>query len=327
MTNKLLTVGVDLGGTKIAFGALDQEGTLYHQEIIKTRVSDGPLAIVADVIAAVNRIKEKEPSCQFLGVGIGMAGQIEKQTGAVFFSTNLGWQNFPLQEMVAKEMQLPVYVLNDVRAAAFGEWVVGAGKGSKDILCVFVGTGIGGGVVSDSMLLEGDTNAAAEIGHFTIDLQGPKCTCGNTGCFEAFAGGWAIAKRAKELIRQNMSDGQDILKLVDGKVDALTTKHVFEAYRCGAALAKQVVEELTLALIAGTSGLVNIFNPERLILGGSICVGNSELIEAVHQGVLKKSLKISTRNLKIMAASLGNSAGVIGAAMYAKKKIEEGNKR
>lgn len=312
------TFGVDLGGTKMDIGMVDREGSVRSRELIKTRVKDGAEAIVQDIADVIGRLRKQEPSGKVLGVGIGMAGQINKSDGSVFFAPNLGWQNFPLQEAVSKATGLSVRVTNDVRAAAWGEWLYGAGKGANDLLCIFVGTGIGGAVVSGGKMLVGNTNAAGEVGHMTLDMHGPVCTCGNKGCFEALAGGWAIARRTRELVGADLSAGGAILELAGGKIEDITTKHMFQAYRDGLPLAIKIVDELKESLVAGVAGLVNAFNPEKLILGGGVLLGNPELIEAISVRVPTRALKISTNGLQFLAAQLKGDAGVSGAAAFAR---------
>ncbi len=316
------TFGVDLGGTKTDIGMVDMAGKVQRRELIKTRVKDGPQAVVEDIVAAIKRLRSQDASGKVFGVGIGMAGQIDKVTGSVHFAPNLGWQEFPLQAEVSKALKMPVFVTNDVRAATWGEWLYGAGRGCDDLLCLFVGTGIGGGVVSGGRMLIGNDNAAGEVGHVTIDMRGPACTCGNRGCFEALAGGWAIARRARELVAVDAGGGRQLLELAGGKLEDITTKHVFEAYRQGLPMARKVIEELKEALVAGISGLVNAFNPARVILGGGVILNDLELIEVISKGVFAHSLKAATRNLQIVVAQLKADAGVVGAAAFAVRQAE-----
>lgn len=320
------TFGVDLGGTKVNIGMVDATGKIHHQELIPTRVKEGPQTIVADIAAAIKKLQNQCTSGKFLGVGIGMAGQIDKNTGSVFFAPNLGWKNFPLQTEVSKAVQLPAFVTNDVRAALWGEWLYGAGKGYNDLLGIFIGTGIGGGIVSGGHMLIGDTNAAGEIGHMTLDLHGPTCTCGNRGCFEALAGGWAIGRRAREVVSYDLTGGHQLLQLAGGKLEDITAKHLFEAYHQGVPLAMKVMEEVKEALVAGVAGLVNAFNPARVILGGGVLVRNPELIEVIRKGVPERSLKIATARLETLEAQLKNDANVVGAAAFASQAVSKSRK-
>lgn len=316
MSKKSWSVGVDLGGTKLIVALVDSEGKVTKRIRVDTRVKEGPQAIIDDIADSVKQLRASVEG-EILGVGIGIAGQIEKETGVVHFAPNLKWHDVPLQEKLHETLGLPVAVINDVRAATWGEWLHGAGKGTKDLLCLFVGTGIGGGIVSGGKLLDGSTNAAGEIGHMPIDFHGPKCTCGGRGCFEAFAGGWAIARRAKELISEDHAGGQPLIKLAGGDVNRVSAKTVFEAASKKIPLGILLVEEVKEALIAGVTGLVNAFNPKCLVMGGGVIEGMPELISFVKEGVFKNALKASTEGLQIVQSKLHSEAGVIGAASVA----------
>ncbi len=208
-------------------------------------------------------------------------------------------------------------VTNDVRAATWGEWIHGAGKGCDDLVCIFVGTGIGGGVVSGGKLLSGCSNTAAEIGHMTIDLNGPPCTCGHRGCLEALAGGWAIARRARQALSDHPSAAATLLRLAEGSPDAITAKTVAEASRAGDPLAKEIFDEVTRSLIAGAVSLVNALNPCRLILGGGVIEGVPELVERIAKGVSEGALPAAVEPLLVLPAKLRSDAGAIGAATLA----------
>ncbi len=193
-----LNVGVDLGGTKVEAALVDAEGHVVtsrrHPTDSKTK---GPQRVIADIVACVGEcLGEGVRNAGALGVGV--AGQIDAATGTVRFAPNLGWRDVPLRAELERTLRLPVVVVNDVRAATFGEWAHGAGKGVNDLVCLFIGTGIGGGVVSGGQLLEGCCNMAGELGHMTIVAGGRPCHCPNRGCLEAYVGGWSIAERAQD---------------------------------------------------------------------------------------------------------------------------------
>ena len=171
---------------------------------------------------------------------------------------------------MSKALGVPTVVINDVRAATWAEWKYGAGKGVKDLVCIMIGTGIGGGIVNDGKLFIGSSNSAGELGHFPIQLNGPKCTCGNFGCLEALAAGWALAKHAKEAIRQNPNEETAIRELVNGNLEAITAREVIQAALQGDPLGVRIVEKAMEAIVAGCVGYVNALNPERLILAGGL---------------------------------------------------------
>jgi glucokinase len=311
-----VAVGVDLGGTKIATALVDEFGRILKSSRMQTDVEGGSVAVIEQIREAVEALVENHDS-PVLGVGLGVAGQIEAATGTVHFSPNLYWHDVPLQSALSSALRLPVIITNDVRAIVWGEWLFGAGKGCNDLICAIVGTGIGGGVVTHGRVVNGCSNTAGEIGHITIDLHGPKCTCGNIGCMEALAGGWAIARRAREEVSADPAAGRKLLRLAHGNAEDITARTVAKAWREGDALAQKLVSAAGDALVAGMISLVNAFNPCRLILGGGIIFGLPELVDLVKQGVHERALSAATGSLDIATAQLGDDAGVIGAAALA----------
>lgn len=312
MADEIWAIGIDLGGTKIEMARVNYDGTYSQRRTRLTMAARGAAAIKKEIIVCINDML-KEANSAPAGIGVGLAGQIDAQKGSVSFSPNLGWRDEPFKEELAQALNLPVIVTNDVRAATLGEWWHGAGKGCADLVCIFIGTGIGGGVVSGGRILVGDTNSAAELGHITIDWHGPPCRCGNKGCLEALAGGWAIARRAQELINNNQAAGIHLLNLAGGKVEKVSAQVVAEGFKKDDPLAKQIIEEVKETLIAGAVSLINAFNPRKLILGGGVMVGLPEFKKFIEDGVRERALKAATASLEVLPAELGNLAGVIGA--------------
>ena len=326
VTREVWAIGVDLGGTKVEVARVDSAGRVHQRVRRPTDVRDGPAAIEAEIVAVVHEL-QGTASSRPVGVGVGVAGQIDPHHGIVRFAPNLGWRNVPFQEDLSQALGLPVVVTNDVRAATWGEWLYGAGQGCDDLICLFVGTGIGGGVVSGGRVLTGCSNTAGELGHITVDLNGPQCTCGNGGCLEALAGGWAIARQARESISADPSAGAFLLKMADGQLEMMTAKIVFQSSRAGDPLAKQLVGRVEEALIAGATSLVNAFNPCRLILGGGVIEGMPEMVDRIARGVHQRALSAAREPLEILRARLGSDAGVIGAATLAIRTFAEEEER
>ncbi|MGH9825797.1 MAG: ROK family protein, partial [Blastocatellia bacterium] len=234
-----LTLGVDLGGTKIKTALVDSSGRVVDSKLFPTDSSRG-----ADVV--IQAIAES--ALRFLGgaspakaLGIGVAGQVDK-TGTVRFAPNLGWTDVPLGSELRRVLGIPVVVVNDVRAAAWGEVQHGAGVGVEELVCVFVGTGIGGGIVTGGRMLTGCTFAAGEIGHLTLVAGGRKCHCPNYGCFEAYVGGWAIADRAKEAAAADPAAGSAMISRA-GSVDKIVGRTVSSSFHEGDQLATKIIEE------------------------------------------------------------------------------------
>jgi glucokinase len=315
---KPITIGVDLGGTKVDMALIDAEGRILSDNRYPTTPDKGSEGIIADLIDAVNKF-QREAGQEVAALGIGAAGQIDS-AGVVKSSPNLPFHDEPLQARLEEELGLPVLVTNDVNAVTYGEWRYGSGQGIDDLVAVFVGTGIGGGVISGGQLLEGCDNIAGELGHITIVAEGRSCRCPNLGCLEAYAGGWAIAERAKEAVSANPKEGEKLTSLV-GSVENISAATVCHAYREGDPLSRRLVEETGQYLAAGVVGIINAFNPCLLVLGGGVIEGMPELIKIVENSVQKRALEPAVENLKIVKAGLGAKAGAIGAAALARGKI------
>jgi len=318
---EIWALGVDLGGTKVEVAQMDAQGAIRQRLREPTDVGGGPDGVIAQIARLARALTPEGAPSPPLGLGVGVAGQITKDTGVVRFSPNLHWREVPFRDRLQAALNLPVVITNDVRAAAWGEWLHGAGQGAEDLICLFIGTGIGGGVVSGGRMLSGCSNTAGELGHITIDLHGPPCTCGHRGCFEALAGGWAIARRAREAINDAPAAGVALLSAagLTGPVapEDVTAKVVAAAARAGDPLARLIVDEVAGALIAGSVSLVNAFNPCRLILGGGVMEGLPELLPRIEHGVRQAALNTAGEVLAVLPARLHNDAGVIGAATLA----------
>ncbi len=314
--NETWALGVDLGGTKLEVARVDEDGTIRDSVRMSTNVKGGPGAIEDDIADMAGILQEKAGT-RPTGIGVGIAGQIDGDTGIVRFSPNIDWHDVPLLADLRRLLDMPVVVTNDVRAITLGEWVHGAGRGLNDIVCLYVGTGIGGGVVSAGRLLTGCTNTAGELGHITIDINGPLCTCGNVGCLESLAGGWAIARQAQQMIREDGQAGRALLALANGSIDKVDAETVAVSASAGDKFSVALLEKVGRALVAGCVGLVNAFNPCRLILGGGVIDGVPELIGRIRVGVRQLALPAATSGLEIVPSVLGSKAGVVGAASLA----------
>jgi len=312
---------VDLGGSKLETALVNTDGCIIASHRRSIHHEKNPDRAITDIVASIE-ICLREANQTAWGLGIGVAGQVDKVSGTVRFSPNLGWHNVPLRARLEEALGLPVVVNNDVRAATWGEWRHGAGQGVNDLVCLFVGTGIGGGIVSSGCLLEGCHNSAGELGHITIVASGRHCRCPNQGCLEAYAGGWAIAERAQEAVRADPKAGQALVTLVDG-IQHISAATVSRAYTDGDPLASRLVEETAQYLAAGVVGIVNAFNPCLLILGGGVIQGLPEYIPLIERSVRANALETAVEHLRIVTAALGNKAGVIGAAALARSKIGE----
>ena len=313
-----LTMGVDLGGTKVKLVVLDATGQVLYEHKTLIQSDKKPKRIITNIVDFVNTIL-KQTGYEVKALGIGVAAQVDP-TGVVYGSPNLGWRNIPLKQELEKQLSFPITITNDVRAAAWGEWCYGSGIGINDLVVLFVGTGIGGGVIVGGKILSGCYNSGGELGHMTLFFGGRKCRCPNRGCLEAYSGGWAIAKRAQEAILAAPMEGKYLISL-SGVVEKVTAATVGRAYHDGDILARNLVEDTGLYLAAGAVSIVNAFNPCLLILGGGVIEGIPELLKMVEDVVPNTALEANAKKLKIKKAMLGDNAGAIGAAAIAHKLV------
>jgi glucokinase len=316
----LLTLGVDLGGTKINTGLVDQSGNIIcsHYRLINS--AKDPDIAISEIIDSV-QICLKESGKEASALGLGVAGQIDKVQGVVRRSPNLpSWKNIPLKSRLEDSLQIPVIINNDVRVSTWGEWQHGAARGLNDFVCLFVGTGVGGGIVSKGRLLEGCQNIAGELGHMTVVAAGRKCHCPNEGCLEAYVGGWAIAERTQDAVRANPEAGKTLISLA-GNISNISALTVSQAYHINDPLAARIIKDTSKYLSAGLVSIVNTFNPCLIILGGGVIQGLPELISLAEKRVRAFALQSALEHLKISCGSLGNKAGVIGAAALARTII------
>jgi glucokinase len=316
------TVGVDLGGTKIAIGMVGEQGRVLASHVRPTHAERGPQAVIADIIAGT---KECLASCgqSAAALGIGVAGQVDAATGTVHSADNLHWREVPLGNELRKGLGLPVLVTNDVRAATWGEWAHGAGQGVADLVTIFIGTGVGGGIVSGGRMVTGHTNTAGEIGHMTVVTGGRQCHCRNQGCLEAYVGGWAIAARAQEAVAADTAAGARLLALA-GSRDEINAHTVGDAYREHDPLAVRLVRETAHYLAAGLVTIVNAINPCMIIFGGGVVDGLPDLVPLAEPQARAHALQTPAAALRIATAALGDQAGIVGAAAMARSAVAVG---
>jgi len=319
-------VGIDLGGTNIAAGAMPTDGTReIAMRMAPTKAEEGSAAVVDRIVAMVEdviaqtRAETGAERSDFLGVGIGSPGPLDRLRGVVIVTPNLGWRDFPLRDEVGSRVSLPASLDNDANCATLGEWWRGAARGGRNVVGLTIGTGIGGGIILDGKLYHGASDAAGEIGHTTIDSTGRRCKCGNYGCLEAYASGPAIAERAREALD---GDGSSILlELVDGDASRITAATVFEASKRGDQVALEVVRDTAHFLGVGISNLINIFNPDLVVVAGGVTQAGDILFDPLRAEVRRRAFKPSVEACRIVPGALPLSAGVVGAVATFKAQI------
>lgn len=307
--------GVDIGGTGVKAGIVDEQGKIIKKSYILTDKSHDYKIIVKDIaeqLKALSREANIELS-EFGGIGIGCPGAINSKKGIVDYANNLYWTDVPLADELNKYIDLPVKVSNDANVAALGETYFGAGKSYSDTVLLTLGTGVGGGIVIDNKLFEGNESKGTELGHTVIVCGGEPCTCGRRGCLEAYASATALIRDTKRAMEADKSSkmwdfvGSDIEK-VDGRTS-------FETAKIGDASAQRVVDNYIEALGEGIVDFVNIFRPQAVILGGGVCAQGDNLIKPLDAFVKKYAYGGDrSPSVDLVIASLGNDAGLIGAA-------------
>lgn len=309
-------IGVDLGGTNIAVGVVTEEGKIIATDSVPTLAEREYPEIVADMAMVCKRVVEKAglEMKDIKAIGIGTPGSVDHKNGVVLYANNLKFENTPLAEELGKYFDIPVRLENDANAAAFGEYVVN-GKGTKDFVFITLGTGVGGGIIINEKLYTGFNGIGGELGHMTIMHGGKMCSCGNPGCWEAYASVTALIAQTKEAIEKNPDSLMAKLAEENGEVSGRTA---FEAAKKGDAAGLAVVEKYREYVASGIMNIINIFQPERLMIGGGISREGEYLIAPIREYCQKFGYNKNIAKTDIQAATLFGDAGIVGAALAAK---------
>jgi glucokinase len=320
-------LGVDLGGTNIVVGAMPEDGSRElairseptHAERGSEAVVDRIVSMIAQEISDV--IAEHDAKTHdFIGVGIGAPGPLDRERGVVVVAPNLGWRDFPLRDAISDRIRLPSTLDNDANCATLGEWWRGAAQGARNVVGITIGTGIGGGIVIGGQLYHGSSDVAGEIGHTTIDSTGRYCRCGNYGCLEAYASGPAIALRAREALERD--EVSALHKMVKGDLDLLTAATVYEAAHRGDALALEVVRDTARFLGTGIANLLNTVNPDVVVITGGVTRAGDRLFEPLRAEVKRRAFRPAVAACRIVPGMLEGTAGVVGAvATFKQQKL------
>ncbi len=314
-------IGIDLGGMS-AKCALLREGKLYGISRCKTAkelsVEETARKLAALVLETVQKCGIT--MAEVAAVGIGSPGIIDSEKGMVVSWTNYGWQNVPLSKLVESQLNKHVFLMNDANAAALGEYEYGAGKKYNSIVMITIGTGIGSGIVFDGKIFEGNQGAGGELGHEVIKFNGEKCSCGRRGCFERYASASALIRQTQKAM--NAHPESALWNLCDGNIKNVNGKTVFDGMRLGDKTAKNVLSRYYQYLAAGITNAVNAFRPEAIILGGGISAEREKITKPLQAIVNREKMDGNkTTPVQIVTATLGNDAGIYGAAEYARRKV------
>jgi glucokinase len=322
-------LGIDLGGTKILGGIVElATGRILVSAKRKTptaKSTDGLLERIAELLDEVSQTPDLPPNLKLAGIGIGAAGQINRKEGAIVAAPNLGIPpNYPLGRLLSERFGLPVALGNDVEAATLGELYFGSGQGYDHFACVFVGTGIGGGLVHDGKLMKGTTGTAGEVGHMVISAGGRHCGCGGRGHLEAYSSRTAITrtllgelKRGKPSILRDLLDIGTLPDASSASSIAIRSKVIAKAVAANDYLTKKVLDEAADYLGLGVASLINAYNPQRIILGGGLIEAVDVFFEQVVAVAMHEALSLSTSKVEIVRTKLGDFSGLVGSALLA----------
>lgn len=314
-------IGVDLGGTNLRASLISRTGEILQQARRPSLQDQPPVATLGQIVAAAEEAIQQHGAStdQVLGVGIGLPGIMDVHTGVCFWSPNFPqWKDVPIGATVSEGLGLPTFILNDAKCAALGELIYGAGKGTRNMVMITLGTGIGGAFVVDGKLLIGPNGSIGEVGHQTIDPSGRRCGCGNFGCWEAWCARDAIIERADRKLQAGRPSRLRDLAERGGVTPAL----VSQAAQEGDPMAREVLDEIGFYLGVGAANLINMLNPERFVIGGGIAQAGDLLLEPVRRTVYSRAVPMQRKTAEIVPAQLGDHAGVMGAAALVLDRVE-----
>ena len=313
---KNYSIGVDLGGTNIVSVIVNHRGKIVNNLKVPTLAERGKEATIKRIIETIheNIVQSTIALDDIMGIGIGAPGPLDVKRGIINFAPNLpGWRDVPLKKVLEDEFNVKVFLENDANAAAWGERCFGIGRGVDNLVCFTLGTGIGGGIIIDGKIYHGNNYGAAELGHMTVNKDGPRCNCGNYGCLEAYSSATGIKNRIKNSIKEGIKS--KFLNFDDDKLfESLRLKLIFETARKGDKLTKDIVEEAISYLGIAIANIANILNPEMVVLVGGITNEGNKLLIPLRREVKKRAFYSNYKSLKIVIGKLGGNAGVLGAA-------------
>ncbi len=312
-------VGIDLGGTNIAAGVVDENGRILTSSSVPTGAERGAEAVALDMAMLAKKVIADSGLTEgdIKAIGIGSPGSVVNSTGVIAFSNNIKMTNFPLADTIKKHIDLPINIENDANAAAYGEYAIN-GKGSECFVFITLGTGVGGGVIIDGKLFRGFNGCGAELGHNVIVTDGEECTCGRRGCWEAYASVTALIRQTKTAMDKNPDSLMHAFAEKEGKVSGRTA---FDAAKQGDKAAQAVVDQYITYVAEGITNMINTFQPTKLIIGGGISKEGDYLLNPIREFAKKYDYNRYLTKTEIEIATLFNDAGIIGAALAAKSEL------
>jgi glucokinase len=315
-------VAMDMGGTQLRLALLDREKRVVARHAEATRPEEGPEAVLDRIVSRMKALGEQVGWDKIQAVGVAAPGPLDPFRGVILQAPNLpGWRDVPVAEVLRRALGCPVFVGNDANLGALAEQRWGAGRDHADLVYVTVSTGIGGGVISGGQMVLGRQGLAGELGHMTLEPQGPRCTCGNRGCLEALASGTAVARRAQELVEAGVRTL--MVELAGGDPGRITAKLAHEAADRGDVVAVDLFRQAGRYLGIGLANLMCILNPSVIVVGGSVAKAGHLLFVPMQATIRERTYEVLWRECPIVPAALGDDVGLIGAALWARESLEE----
>lgn len=319
-------IGIDLGGTntKISVFHFDSFENVYEKRF-PTDAYKGSEAVMTCIYTQISSVFERFSKEEIVCIGMGIPGLLDIENGISKFSPNFpDWENVPVVDWLQERIHIPVYIDNDVRVNLYGEWFYGAGKDKKNIVLITLGTGLGSGIVMDGHVLYGQTESAGEIGHMHMFQNGRACKCGSCGCLGRYVSALGMLRTCREKI---MAGNSSLLQeWVENNLDNLTAEMISKAYDLKDRVAIETMQETGEILGYGFVNIINLFNPEIIIVGGGMSAAGERLLSPARKIVKKHALKLSREHCEIVTAQIGDCAGMLGAAIYAKQRLQKGTR-
>jgi glucokinase len=321
---EFLNLGIDLGGSKILTAVVDPEGRIFSSDESVTPATEGRDLVIQSIVHSADSALEKAgiTISEITVIGIGAPGISNPEAGILFTSPNLpGWRNVLLRDIIQDKLGRKTFLINDANAAALGEFYFGAARGVRNFIYVTLSTGIGGGIIIDGKIYAGAIGTAGEIGHMTIDENGPICNCGNRGCWETLASGTALAREASRRIEEGVKTS--ILKQVDGDLGQVTAQVIHAAALQGDKFARELIARTGHYVGVGLINLINIFNPELIVIGGGLSTMGDMLLAPAFKTAGQRAYKEAFQAVRFVTAELGRNSGALGAAAFAFEEIQK----
>ncbi len=319
-------IGVDLGGTKVRAVLSDGSGNLLARAEKLTEAELGLEHVLSNIVATIKAVMELADESNLVGLGIGAPGPLNPTTGVVYSPPNLpGWVDVPLRDILEQRTGLPVYLGNDANLAALGEYTFGAGRDYRYLVYLTISTGVGGGVIEDGRILNGAHGAAGEIGHMSIDLNGPRCNCGNIGCLEILTSGPSIRRRAIEMLETGRASR--LTELSNGDLQNVTAEMVAQAAEEGDPAARELLYQTGVYLGVGVTNVLHLFNPEIVVIGGGVSQIGEPIFGPLRHVVNERAMLAFRQDVPIVPTNLGGDIGLYGAVALVLQNFEEARQR